>query len=260
MGAVPARVAGVRRVILCSPPGADGRPAAIVLAAAALAGVSEVFALGGAGAIAAMAYGTRSIAPVRRIVGPGNAYVAEAKLQVSGITGIDSPAGPSELLVIADDSAKPSSIAREMLAQAEHDPRAAVVVVALSERARARDRTRDRSADRERAASCHHRRVACVARGAALDRFARERNRVRERIRARASAARVARARRGARAGSKRRHRIPRRHQLGGVRRLHDGRKSRAADRRPRTLVLRVVDARLRALDHVSARFPSCGI
>ena len=106
MGAVPARVAGVRRVILCSPPGANGLPAAIVLAAAELASVSEVYAIGGAGAIAAMAYGTQSIAPVRRIVGPGNAYVAEAKLQVSGITGIDSPAGPSELLVIADDSAK----------------------------------------------------------------------------------------------------------------------------------------------------------
>lgn len=134
MGAVPARVAGVRRVILCSPPGADGFPAAIVLAAAELAGVSEVYAIGGAGAIAAMAYGTQSIAPVRRIVGPGNAYVAEAKLQLSGVTGIDSPAGPSELLVIADDSANASAMAREVLAQAEHDPRAAVVVIAHGER------------------------------------------------------------------------------------------------------------------------------
>jgi histidinol dehydrogenase len=133
MGAVPARVAGVPRVILCSPPGADGIPPAIVLAAAELAGVSEVYAVGGAGAIAAMAYGTESIAPVCRIVGPGNAYVAEAKLQLSGVTGIDSPAGPSELLVIADDSASAESIARELLAQAEHDPRAAVVVIALGE-------------------------------------------------------------------------------------------------------------------------------
>ncbi|HEY2897958.1 MAG TPA: histidinol dehydrogenase, partial [Gemmatimonadaceae bacterium] len=130
MGAVPARVAGVRRVILCSPPGPNGAPSDTVLAAAELAGVSEVYAIGGAGAIAAMAYGTHSIAPVRRIVGPGNAYVAEAKLQVSGVTGIDSPAGPSELLVIADDSANSESIAREVLAQAEHDPRAAVVVIA----------------------------------------------------------------------------------------------------------------------------------
>jgi histidinol dehydrogenase len=133
MGAVPARVAGVPRVILCSPPGPSGVPSAVVLAAAELAGVHEVYAIGGAGAIAAMAYGTQSIAPVRRIVGPGNAYVAEAKLQVSGVTGIDSPAGPSELLVIADDSASAESVAREMLAQAEHDPRAAVVAIALSE-------------------------------------------------------------------------------------------------------------------------------
>jgi histidinol dehydrogenase len=135
MGAIPARVAGVRRVVLCSPPGPNGVPSEIVLAAAELAGVSEVYAVGGAGAIAAMAYGTSSIAPVRRIVGPGNAYVAEAKLQVSGVTGIDSPAGPSELLVIADDSANPESVAREVLAQAEHDPRAAVVVIAHGERA-----------------------------------------------------------------------------------------------------------------------------
>lgn len=133
MGAVPARLAGVPRVILCSPPRPDGVPSAVVLAAAELAGVTEVYAIGGAGAIAAMAYGTQSIAPVRRIVGPGNAYVAEAKLQLSGVTGIDSPAGPSELLVIADDSASAESVAREMLAQAEHDPRAAVVAIALSE-------------------------------------------------------------------------------------------------------------------------------
>ncbi|HEY8795390.1 MAG TPA: histidinol dehydrogenase [Gemmatimonadaceae bacterium] len=133
MGVVPARVAGVQRIVLCSPPGADGVPSQAVLAAGELTGVSEVYAIGGAGAIAAMAYGTKSIAPVRRIVGPGNAYVAEAKLQLSGVTGIDSPAGPSELLVIADASANASSVARELLAQAEHDPRAAVVVLALDE-------------------------------------------------------------------------------------------------------------------------------
>ncbi len=133
MGVVPAQVAGVKRIVLCSPPGADGLPSQIVLAAGELAGVTEVYAIGGAGAIAAMAYGTQSIAPVRRIVGPGNAYVAEAKLQVSGITGIDSPAGPSELLVVVDSSARATSVARELLAQAEHDPRAAVVVIALDE-------------------------------------------------------------------------------------------------------------------------------
>lgn len=134
MGVVPAKVAGVPRVVLCSPPGPDGLPSQVVLAAGELAGADEVYAVGGAGAIAAMAYGTPSIAAVRRIVGPGNAYVAEAKLQLLGITGIDSPAGPSELLVIADDSCSPDAIAREMLAQAEHDPRAAVVAIALDER------------------------------------------------------------------------------------------------------------------------------
>ena len=134
MGVIPAKVAGVPRVVLCSPPLREGLPSQVVLAAGELAGVDEVYAVGGAGAISAMAYGTRSIAAVRRIVGPGNAYVAEAKLQVSGVTGIDSPAGPSELLVIADDSCAPAAIARELLAQAEHDPRAAVVVVALDER------------------------------------------------------------------------------------------------------------------------------
>ena len=133
MGAIPARVAGVERIVLCSPPGADGLPSSVVLAAGELAGVTEVYAIGGAGAVAAMAYGTRSIAPVRRIVGPGNAYVAEAKLQVSGVVGIDSPAGPSELLVIADRAASAVAVARELLAQAEHDPRAAVVAIALDE-------------------------------------------------------------------------------------------------------------------------------
>jgi histidinol dehydrogenase len=129
MGAIPAHVAGVREVIVCTPPDASGSPSAVLLAAAAIAGVDRVFAVGGAGAVAAMAFGTESIPAVDRIVGPGNAYVAEAKLQVSGIVGIDSPAGPSELLVLADASATPAVVAREMLAQAEHDPVAAVVLV-----------------------------------------------------------------------------------------------------------------------------------
>jgi histidinol dehydrogenase len=133
MGAVPARVAGVGEVIVCSPPGPTGAPATVVLAAAALAGVDRVFALGGAGAIAAMAYGTASVPRVDRIVGPGNAYVAEAKLQVAGVVAIDSPAGPSELLVIADHTADPAVVARELLAQAEHDPRAAAVAVCVGD-------------------------------------------------------------------------------------------------------------------------------
>ena len=131
MGAVPARVAGVGEVVLCSPPDGSGFPSDVVMAAAAMAGVDRVFALGGAGAIAAMAYGTASVPRADRIVGPGNAYVAEAKLQVSGAVAIDSPAGPSELLVICDYTADPAAVARELCAQAEHDPRAAAVAVCV---------------------------------------------------------------------------------------------------------------------------------
>lgn len=134
MGVVPAKVAGVGEVVVCSPPaGADGLPSAVVLAAAALAGADRVFAVGGAGAVAAMAYGTASVPRVDRIVGPGNAYVAEAKLQLARVCGFDSPAGPSELLVIADHTVDPAAVARELLAQAEHDPMAAVVCVAVGD-------------------------------------------------------------------------------------------------------------------------------
>ena len=136
MGIVPARVAGVGEIVLCSPPSRDtGLPSSVVLAAAALAGADRVFSLGGAGAVAAMAYGTASVPRVDRIVGPGNAYVAEAKLQVSSAVAIDSPAGPSELLVLCDKTADAALVAREMLAQAEHDPLAAVVAVTTNERA-----------------------------------------------------------------------------------------------------------------------------
>ncbi|QSQ25469.1 histidinol dehydrogenase [Pyxidicoccus parkwayensis] len=133
MGVVPAKVAGVGEVIVCSPPGPDGLPHASVMAAAALAGADRVFALGGAGAVAALAYGTESVPRVDRIVGPGNAYVAEAKLQVVGAVAIEAPAGPSEILVIADVNASPDAVAREMLAQAEHDPEAACVTLAVGE-------------------------------------------------------------------------------------------------------------------------------
>lgn len=131
MGAVPARVAGVAEVIVCSPPTLSGMPSDVVLAAAELAGVDRVFAIGGAGAIAAMALGTASVPRVDRVVGPGNAYVAEAKLQLVSQVAIDSPAGPSELLVLADGSASPEVIARELIAQAEHDPDAAVLAVVV---------------------------------------------------------------------------------------------------------------------------------
>src|SRR5438270_10628141 len=134
MGIVPARVAGVREIVLCSPPSRDTRaPSSVVLAAAALAGADRVFALGGAGAVAAMAYGTASVPRVDRIVGPGNAYVAAAKLLVSSAVAIDSPAGPSELLVLCDETADATLVARELLGQAEHDPLAAVVAVSTSE-------------------------------------------------------------------------------------------------------------------------------
>lgn len=133
MSAIPARVAGVNEVILCSPPSITGFPSDQVLAAAAIAGVDRVFAIGGAGAIAAMAIGTETVPKVDRIVGPGNAYVAEAKIQLGREVGIDSPAGPSELLVIADDSADPTVIAREVCAQAEHDARAIVLVIAVGD-------------------------------------------------------------------------------------------------------------------------------
>ena len=133
MTAIPARVAGVAEIVLCAPPQKDGYPASVVLAACEIAGVNRVFSVGGAGAIAAMAYGTESVPRVDRIVGPGNAYVAEAKLQVSRDVGIDSPAGPSELLVICDAGCDARTIAREVIAQAEHDVNACVVVVALDD-------------------------------------------------------------------------------------------------------------------------------
>jgi histidinol dehydrogenase len=133
MGAVPAKVAGVGEVILCTPPVAGGLPAASVMAAAQLSGVDRVFAIGGAGAIAAMCLGTATIPRADKVVGPGNAYVAEAKLQLATAAAFDSPAGPSELLLIADETADPEAVTREVLAQAEHDPNAIVIVVAIGE-------------------------------------------------------------------------------------------------------------------------------
>jgi histidinol dehydrogenase len=132
MAAVPARAAGVREIALCSPPRADGYPAPVVLAACEIAGVDRVFAIGGSGAIAALAYGTETVPRVDKIVGPGNAYVAEAKLLVSRDVSIDSPAGPSELLIVCDESCDSAVVARELMAQAEHDVDACVVVVAIS--------------------------------------------------------------------------------------------------------------------------------
>lgn len=134
MGVVPARVAGVAEVVVCSPAGPAGLPPASVLAACEIGGADRLFALGGAGAIAALALGTESVPRVDKIVGPGNAYVTEAKRQLTGAVGIDNPAGPSEILILADESADPHIIALELLAQAEHDPDAAVVLAATSTR------------------------------------------------------------------------------------------------------------------------------
>ena len=128
MNALPARVAGVGRIAMCVPT-PDGVLNPLVLAAARLAGVTEVFRVGGAQAVAALAWGTATIAPVDRVVGPGNAYVAEAKRQVFGRVGIDSIAGPSEVVVIADAANDPRHIALDLLAQAEHDEAAQSILV-----------------------------------------------------------------------------------------------------------------------------------
>jgi histidinol dehydrogenase len=120
MSVVPAQVAGVREIGVCTPPGPDGLPDSSVLAVAGLLGLERVYAVGGVQAIAALAYGTESVAAVDKVVGPGNDYVTAAKLEVFGIVGIDAPQGPSEVLVIADASAVPERVATDLMAQAEH--------------------------------------------------------------------------------------------------------------------------------------------
>lgn len=132
MNAIPARVAGVERVVMVVPT-PDNRLNPLVLAAARLSGITEIYRIGGAQAIAALAYGTESIAPVDKIVGPGNAYVAAAKKQVFGQVGIDSIAGPSEILVIADSDNDPDWIAADLLSQAEHDVSSQSVLIADNE-------------------------------------------------------------------------------------------------------------------------------
>ena len=132
MGAIPARAAGVPKIVMATPPTADGRINPHLLVAARKAGVSEVYKVGGAWAIGALAFGTATIPKVDVIVGPGNLYVTLAKKIVAGTVGIDILAGPSEVLVAADDSADPEFIAADLLAQAEHDPRASAVLVTPS--------------------------------------------------------------------------------------------------------------------------------
>lgn len=129
MNAIPAKVAGVERVVMVTPPQRDGGISPYTLAAAKVAGVDEVYTVGGAQAIAALAYGTQSIPRVEKITGPGNAYVAAAKRLVSGEVGIDMIAGPSEVCVLANASANPAVVAADLMAQAEHDPLAACYLV-----------------------------------------------------------------------------------------------------------------------------------
>ncbi len=134
MTGIPARIAGVEKLIACTPPNSEGKVNPLTLVACDIAGFDEIYSIGGAQAIAAMAYGTESVPAVQKIVGPGNAYVTAAKMLVSKDVAIDMPAGPSEILVIADDSANPEFIAYDCLAQLEHDPLAIAVVLTTSER------------------------------------------------------------------------------------------------------------------------------
>ena len=129
MNVIPAKVAGVKEIIMCTPPDKNGKVSDYILVAAKIAGVSKIYKVGGAQAIAAMAYGTKTIGKVDKITGPGNAYVAKAKSMVFGKCGIDMIAGPSEILIIADSSANPDFVAADMLSQAEHDPNAASVLI-----------------------------------------------------------------------------------------------------------------------------------
>ena len=133
MTAVPAQVAGVEEICVCVPPGRDGRVSEWVLAVSGLLGLDEVYAVGGAQAIAAMAYGTESIPAVNKIVGPGNDYVTAAKLEVFGAVGIDAPQGPSEIVVIADAGAFPERVARDLMAQAEHLSGASAILLSPSD-------------------------------------------------------------------------------------------------------------------------------
>jgi histidinol dehydrogenase len=134
MCCVPARVAGVGEIAVATPPGDDGRPSDATLAACRLCGVEEVHVMGGAQAVAALAYGTASVAAVDVIVGPGNAYVQEAKRQLVGRVGIDSVAGPTEVLVVADSTADPRLVALDLAAQAEHGPDSLLAVASADER------------------------------------------------------------------------------------------------------------------------------
>ncbi|MGG4462493.1 histidinol dehydrogenase [Brevibacillus porteri] len=132
MNAIPAKIAGVPEVVITTPPGADGKINPAILVAAQIAGVTEIYKVGGAQAIAALTYGTEQIKAVDKIVGPGNIFVALAKREVFGLVSIDMVAGPSEIAVIADETANPQYVAADLLSQAEHDPMSAAILVTTS--------------------------------------------------------------------------------------------------------------------------------
>ena len=133
MDSIPAKIAGCKEIVMVTPPGKDGKVNPVILAAAKIAGIDRIFKVGGAQAIAALAYGTESIPRVYKIVGPGNAFVAEAKKQVFGQVSIDMIAGPSEILIVADGNSNPCFVAADMLSQAEHDKMASAVLITESE-------------------------------------------------------------------------------------------------------------------------------
>ncbi|MBO1307564.1 histidinol dehydrogenase [Enterococcus sp. 669A] len=133
MDVLPAKIAGVKRIVMITPPSKEGQLAPAILAAAKVAGVDEIYQVGGAQGIAALAYGTETIPAVDKIVGPGNIYVATAKRMVYGLVDIDMIAGPSDVLIVADDSADPEWLAADLIAQAEHDPLAQAILVTTSE-------------------------------------------------------------------------------------------------------------------------------
>ena len=132
MDAIPAKIAGCRQIVMVSPPDKNGKISDVILAAAKIAGIDQIYKIGGAQAVAALAYGTDSIPKVDKIVGPGNAYVAEAKKQVYGLVGIDMIAGPSEILVIADEDNDAKIVAADLLSQAEHDKNASAILITTS--------------------------------------------------------------------------------------------------------------------------------
>lgn len=134
MNAIPAKIAGVSELIMVTPPGKDGKPNPDIMAAAAIAGVDRVFLMGGAQAVAALAYGTESVTKVDKIVGPGNIFVATAKKLLYGTVDIDMIAGPSEILVLADESANPKFLAADLMSQAEHDKLASAILITTSDK------------------------------------------------------------------------------------------------------------------------------